>query len=140
METRKFISLSEANSLVNSAIKICHNADGEYMPLLRDFAIKYSVLVHCTDYPADQKSIDEIYEAVYSKDVSDELADIMYGSEQIQTLVAAVDESLQIEIEQMYRTNKVTKFLNDIIEMADGQINNPETIQAVKQALTEVTA
>lgn len=138
MNTKTRISLAEANNFVNVALKICHDQDGVYNPVLKDFAIKYSILAHFTDYPIDTKDIDDIYSDIYNSVTANRIRDIICDSLQLSALIQAVDESIEVEKNRLARTNKITKFLESLVDIADQRIENPETKELVNKVFAEV--
>lgn len=138
MNTKTRISLAEANNFVNVALKICHDQDGVYNPVLKDFAIKYSILAHFTDYPIDSKEVEEIYSDIYNAVTNNHIRNVMCDSMQLSALIQAVDEVLEIEKQRMARSNKITKFLESLVDIADQKIDNPETKELVNEVFAEV--
>ena len=138
MNTKIFISMAEANSFVTTATELCHDKDGVYNPMLKDFAIKYAILAHFTDYRVSDNDIEVIYSDVYTTDIAENIKNLLCVSEQLSSLITAVDENLEIEKLRMSRNNKLTKLFDELITTIEQQPENPETTEAAKQALAEV--
>lgn len=138
MKTKTRITLAEANNFVNVATTLCHDKNGVYNPVLKDFAIKYSILAHFTDYPIDSKGVEEIYSDIYNTVTDGHIRNIMCDSIQLSALISAVDESIEIEKNRLARSNKITKFLESLVDIADQKIDSPETKKLVNEVFTEV--
>ena len=138
MKTKTRITLAEANNFVNVATTLCHDKNGVYNPVLKDFAIKYSILAHFTDYPIDSKGVEEIYSDIYNAVTDGYIRNIMCDSIQLSALISAVDEVLEVEKQRMARTNKATKFLESLVDIADKKIENAETNQLVNDVFSEI--
>ena len=89
MKTKTRITLAEANNFVNVATTLCHDKNGVYNPVLKDFAIKYSILAHFTDYPIDSKGVEEIYSDIYNAVTDGHIRNIMCDSIQLSALISA---------------------------------------------------
>ena len=62
----------------------------------------------------------------------------MCDSIQLSALISAVDEILEVEKQRMARTNKATKFLESLVDIADKKIENAETNQLVNDVFSEI--
>lgn len=140
MEFKKNLTLGEAKGFIDTAVSLCYDNNDNYVAMLRDFARKYVILGYCTDYPIDEKTIEEIYADVYSEGIGNEIREYACENEQICRLIDAVDEEIEIRKQKYIRTNKLTKFIDDILEVANQASENPETAEQIKNVLTEVVS
>lgn len=61
MEVKKTISMAEFGAIVNVVVSKCFE-NGYYDPVYRDFWLKYAVIVVLSDYPFEDKDIEEVWD------------------------------------------------------------------------------
>lgn len=132
---KKSITFAEMKSCIDTAVMLCFE-DGIYQPYMKNFAIWDSILMHCTDKINDETSVDEIYQLVCDEG----LKQVLMGYHYIQEIHGAILETIDIAIQKEVRSTKLTKAIDSLIDKMSEELKNPETVEMLKQAVSEMTA
>lgn len=137
MNIKTIITATEANAYYDTILTLCHDDNGDYIPVFKDFAVRYATIMFFTDFDLSNKTLDEIYGEIYNDDLISAFAEVIGNSIQVSTIIEAVEETIKYEKEKKIRTNKITAFLEDIIDIASQPIENPETISNAQEVLSD---
>jgi len=107
------ITLAEIQKSVEFAVELCFE-DGEYLPYMRDFAVWYSIVVHCTDMITAETSVEDGYAIVSSSDLRRTLFEYDY----ISRLHNVIDEAIDIKIQKYIRNTRIGTFVEALLECA----------------------
>lgn len=109
IEVSRALSFEQMLSFVKSVVDLCFDSEEEYLPEVKDFAVKRAIIENYTNVALPQ-NVQKCYEIIYSSDIV-QFIEQYIDEDQFFGMMNAVDEKIKYKVRN--NIDKTNKMIND---------------------------
>lgn len=109
IEVSRALSFEQMLRFVKSVVDLCFDSEEEYLPEVKDFAVKRAIIENYTNVALPQ-NVQKCYEIIYSSDIV-QFIEQYIDEDQFFGIMNAVDEKIKYKVRN--NINKTNKMIND---------------------------
>ena len=126
IEVSRALSFEQMLRFVKSVVDLCFDSEEEYLPEVKDFAVKRAIIENYTNVALPQ-NVQKCYEIIYSSDIV-QFIEQYIDEDQFFGIMNAVDEKIKYKVRN--NIDKTNKMINDATAKLENMERDIERVLA----------